>query len=89
MDPKNGASGNVTPGARGPAEQLEARVRKLIGEHTAARAERVDPEVVQELDRDDVDFECVSGLRAVDVDRPGHRVHARTALRHALLNQLQ
>src|SRR5207249_9605979 len=50
---------------------------------------RVDAEVVQELDRDDTDFECVSGLSAVDVDWPGHRMCARTALGHPLLDQLQ
>ncbi len=57
IEPKKGASGTVTPGAkatlvgaRRQAQQLELGVGEVVGQHAAAGAERVDAEVVQELD---------------------------------------
>ena len=65
------------------------RVGKVLGNRSAARAERDDPERMQELDVENANLEGVAGCRAFDEDRPGHRMGAGTALGHTFLNGLE
>ena len=89
IEPKNGASFSETPGAeldtvgaRLPAQQLEMRVGKVVRDDAAAGIERDDAEGMEELDCENPYLQRVSGLGALDEDRPGHRMGARAALGH-------
>ena len=57
------------------------RVRKIVGEVAASRAERVVGVGNRQLDFLDADFEHVARLRVFDVDRSGENVPARPLCR--------
>jgi len=65
------------------------RVGKVVREDAAAGIERDDTERMKELDCDNLDLQRVSGLRALDEDRSGHRMRARATFGHPKLDGLQ
>src|SRR5206468_8309747 len=75
--------------ARPPAEELEVRVRKIVGNDAAARIEGNDTERMQELDGKDPHFQRVAGFGALDEDWPAQWMRAGAALGDAELDGLQ
>ena len=75
--------------ARVEAHEMKAHERELVGQRPAAGYEAADAVRVQELEADDLHFEHIARLGALDEDGAGHRMRAGTALRHGALDGLQ
>jgi hypothetical protein len=66
--------------SRRPANQSLVRVRKIAGQHATTGTERRHAVRMQEVDRDEVHLEHVSGLGPFDVDGSCHRMRAGPSL---------
>jgi len=95
MLPKNGCKGTSIPGAKRPtifslsSGMIFVSVVVILREEPAARTKAVVRVGNRKVDRLDAHLEHVTGIGALDVDRAGEYVAARTADLYGVVDRAQ